>query len=55
MASGQFKAIFISDDKTNFTRTWNEKDFPAFIEKHLGAMGLLERHHAPEAVGKLAR
>lgn len=37
------------------TVTHLEKDFPAFIEKVLGAQALQERHHVPEKIGQLVR
>lgn len=55
MASGQFTAIQVSDDKQDRHRSWREEEFPAFIEKVLGAAALSQRHHAPEAIGKLVR
>jgi len=69
MASGQFRRIEILGEKQedykdrqgwSFTargaeRVFEEKDFPAFIEKHLGAASMQERHHAPEAIGQWVR
>lgn len=66
MASGQFTEIMVMDQqdaaqwqiKTNSpsrVKTFQEKDFPAFIEKVLGSQALQERHHAPEAVGVKVR
>lgn len=71
MASGQFTKIQVADqeDEKVSERTkeivkmgynarsviFLEKDFPAFIEKVLGAQALQERHHAPEKIGQLVR
>lgn len=58
MASGQFKKIEVRDEKPEGggrERKWDEAEFAAFIEKHLGAGALQVRHHAPEAVGKVYR
>lgn len=36
-------------------RTFEERDFPAFIERVLGAQAMQERHHAPEKIGVAVR